>query len=192
MNRIFTSLFAMVLIMAFSGMVNTAEAHHTKKAKSKAKVVKIVKKFSKSSKKKSLKRKASKKKKRVKRKAYKKSRKSRKAKYSKHSKKKRFTRSLRVRATAYNSLRAQTDSTPNIAAWGDRLRPGMKVIAVSRDLLTKYGLRRNSIVKIKGLPGTFRVKDKMNKRFRKRIDIYMGKDRRKALRWGKRTVTILW
>ena len=189
MKRIFTSLFAMVLIMAFSGTVSTAQAHHTKKAKSsKSKVVKLAKKFSKSSKKKSLKR-SYKKKKRAKRKSYKKSR---KAKYSKYSKKKRFTRSLRVRATAYNSLRAQTDSTPNIAAWGDRLRPGMKVIAVSRDLLTKYGLRHNSIVKIKGMPGTYHVKDKMNKRFRKRIDIYMGKDRRKALRWGKRTVTILW
>jgi 3D (Asp-Asp-Asp) domain-containing protein len=108
------------------------------------------------------------------------------------SKKTKFRHSLRVRATAYNSLRGQTDSTPNIAAWGDRLKPGMKIIAVSRDLLKKYGLKRNTIVKIKGLPGTYRVADKMNKRFRKKIDIYMGKNRRKALRWGKRRVTILW
>ena len=68
----------------------------------------------------------------------------------------------------------------------------MKVIAVSRDLLTKYGLKHNTIVKIKGLPGTYRVADKMNKRFRKKIDIYMGNNRRKALKWGRRHVTIMW
>lgn len=105
---------------------------------------------------------------------------------------KKYKNSLRVTATAYTSHRAQTDSTPNIAAWNDRLRPGMKVIAVSRDLLKKYGLKRNSVVKIKGLPGTYRVLDKMNKRYTKRIDLYMGLDRRKALKWGKRRVTIYW
>ena len=107
-------------------------------------------------------------------------------------KKTKFSRTLRVRASAYNSLRGQTDKTPSLAAWGDRLKPGMKVIAVSRDLLTRYGMKHNTIVKIKGLPGTYRVADKMNKRFRKKIDIYMGKDRRRALRWGRRNVTIMW
>jgi 3D (Asp-Asp-Asp) domain-containing protein len=107
-------------------------------------------------------------------------------------KSKTYKNSLRVTATAYTSHRAQTDSTPNIAAWNDRLRPGMKVIAVSRDLLKKYGLKRNSRVKIKGLPGTYRVLDKMNRRYTKRIDIYMGKNRRKAYQWGKRRVTIYW
>ena len=99
---------------------------------------------------------------------------------------------LRVTATAYNSLPAQTDSTPNIAAWGDRLRPGMKVIAVSRDLLKKYGLKHRDKVKISGLKGEYMVLDKMNKRWRKKIDIYMGKDRRKALKWGRKNVTIRW
>lgn len=99
---------------------------------------------------------------------------------------------LRVTATAYNSLPAQTDSTPNIAAWGDRLRPGMKVIAVSRDLLKKYGLKHKDKVKISGLEGEYLVLDKMNKRWRKKIDIYMGKDRRKALKWGRKNVTIRW
>ena len=99
---------------------------------------------------------------------------------------------LRVTATAYNSLPAQTDSTPNIAAWGDRLRPGMKVIAVSRDLLKKYGLKHRDKVKISGLEGEYVVLDKMNKRWRKKIDIYMGKDRRKALKWGRKNVTIRW
>lgn len=99
---------------------------------------------------------------------------------------------LRVTATAYNSLPAQTDSTPNIAAWGDRLKPGMKAIAVSKDLLKQYGLSRGTKVKIKGLKGEYVVLDKMHPRWRKKIDIYMGKDRRKALRWGRRKVTIQW
>jgi 3D (Asp-Asp-Asp) domain-containing protein len=103
-----------------------------------------------------------------------------------------FKNSLRVTATAYTSHRAQTDSTPNIAAWNDRLKPGMKIIAVSRDLLKKYGMKRNTVVKIEGLPGTYRVLDKMNKRFKKKIDIYMGKDRRKALQWGRKKLTIHW
>lgn len=118
--------------------------------------------------------------------------KAKKAKFTKRSKSKKFRHSLRVTATAYNSLRAQTDSTPNIAAWGDRLRPGMRVIAVSRDLLRRSGLKRNTLVKIQGYPGTYRVKDKMNRRFSKRIDIYMGKDRRKARKFGKRKVVIKW
>lgn len=96
---------------------------------------------------------------------------------------------IHVTATAYNSVRAQTDRTPSIAAWGDRLKPGMKAIAVSRDLLKK-GLKRGSRVKISGLPGEYIVLDKMNRRWRHKIDIYMGKDVRAAKRWGKRRVTI--
>ncbi len=101
-------------------------------------------------------------------------------------------RKLRVTATAYSSHRAQTDKTPFLAAWNNRLRPGMKIIAVSRDMLTRYGMRNGTRVRIAGLPGIYRVRDKMNKRYRKRIDIYMGLDRRKALRWGRRSVVIYW
>jgi LysM repeat protein len=99
---------------------------------------------------------------------------------------------LRVTATAYSSHRGQTDKTPFLAAWNNRIRPGMKIIAVSRDLLSKYGLRNGSKVRIGGLPGIYRVRDKMNKRYRKRIDIYMGVNRRKALRWGRRSVILYW
>jgi LysM repeat protein len=101
-------------------------------------------------------------------------------------------RKLRVTATAYSSHAAQTDSTPFLAAWNNRIRPGMKIIAVSRDMLTRYGMRNGTKVRIGGLPGYYRVRDKMNKRYKKRIDIYMGLDRRKALRWGRRSVVIYW
>ena len=99
-------------------------------------------------------------------------------------------RKLRVTATAYSSHRSQTDKTPFLAAWNNRIRPGMKIIAVSRDMLTRYGLRNGSKVKIGGLSGYYTVRDKMNKRYRKRIDIYMGMNRRKALRWGRRSVML--
>ena len=99
---------------------------------------------------------------------------------------------LRVTATAYTSHRGQTDSTPFLAAWNNRLRPGMKIIAVSRDMLKRYGLRNGTKVKIGGLSGYYTVRDKMNKRFRKRIDIYMGMNRRRALRWGRRSVMLYW
>jgi 3D (Asp-Asp-Asp) domain-containing protein len=100
-------------------------------------------------------------------------------------------RTRRVTATAYNSLPGQTDSRPTEAAWGDTLKPGMKAIAVSSDLLS-MGLTRNTRVKIEGLPGTYRVLDRMPSRWSNKIDIYMGKDRRKALDWGRRTVEISW
>jgi len=99
---------------------------------------------------------------------------------------------LRVHATAYTSHKGQTDKTPFLAAWNNRLRPGMKIIAVSRDLIKKYGLGNGKKVKIEGLPGSYTVRDKMNKRFTKRIDIYMGTNRRKALRWGRRRTVIYW
>ena len=98
---------------------------------------------------------------------------------------------LKVTATAYNSVAAQTNSEPNIGAWGDRLKPGMKSIAVSRDLIP-LGLDHNAEVKIEGLPGTYRVLDKMNARWKKKIDIYMGTDVDSAKQWGKQQVTIYW
>jgi len=98
---------------------------------------------------------------------------------------------IEVTATAYNSIPNQTDSTPNLAAWNNRIYPGDKIIAVSRDLL-KLGLTNGVKVKIVGFPGMYTVRDKMNKRWRKKIDIYMGNDRKSAVLWGKRKVSIIW
>ena len=99
---------------------------------------------------------------------------------------------LEVTATAYNSLPEQTHKDhAAITAWGDTLKPGMKSIAVSRDLI-KMGLDHNTEVKIKGLDGNYKVLDKMNKRWEKKIDIYFGLDREKALEWGKKQVEITW
>ena len=94
-----------------------------------------------------------------------------------------------VTVSAYNSVTWQTDGNPNIAAWGDTLKAGMKVIAVSRDLL-KTGLTHNTMVKIDTLSDTFYVKDKMNRKWRNRIDIFMGKDVQAAREWGKKKLMI--
>lgn len=97
--------------------------------------------------------------------------------------------SVEVTATAYNSLAYQTDSDPNITAFGDSLRPGLKYIAVSRDLL-QLGLKHNIPVKIEGLEGIYLIKDKMHSRWIKKIDIYMGVDVKAAKVWGRKKVCI--
>jgi len=103
--------------------------------------------------------------------------------------------SVNVTATAYNATHAQTDGTPHVGAWGDHLdaavKPGVRVIAVSQDLLKK-GLRRGQRVRIDGLKGEFVVLDKMPRRWTRRIDIYMQKDVRAARQWGRRRVKISW
>ena len=101
-------------------------------------------------------------------------------------------KSMEVTATAYNSLAAQTHKDhPALTAWGDTLKPGMKAIAVSRDLIDS-GLTYGTEVEIEGLEGTYTVRDKMNKRWNQKIDIYMGTSVEKALNWGKQKVTIFW
>jgi 3D (Asp-Asp-Asp) domain-containing protein len=97
--------------------------------------------------------------------------------------------SLIVTASAYNSTKAQTEGNPYLTAFGDTLRPGMKYIAVSRDLLRK-GLKHNTPVVIEGFKGLYLVKDKMHGKWRNKIDIYMGNDINAARQWGRRKVRI--
>jgi 3D (Asp-Asp-Asp) domain-containing protein len=96
---------------------------------------------------------------------------------------------MTVKASAYNSLNNQTKGNPVIAAWGDSLKVGMKAIAVSRDLIAQ-GLTHNTRVKIEGFDGYYLVKDKMNDRWKNKIDIYMGTDVKKARKWGRKKVII--
>ncbi|MHA0035167.1 3D domain-containing protein [Deinococcus sp. PESE-13] len=101
-------------------------------------------------------------------------------------------RSLVIKATAYNSLSSQTDSTPHITATGTRTRPG--VVALSRDLLRvfPYGTR----VTIQDLSGrynfagrVFIVEDTMHARKTNQVDIWMP-TYREAINFGSRTVRI--
>lgn len=100
-------------------------------------------------------------------------------------------RQLDVKASAYNSVAAQTNANPGLAAWGDTLKPGMKAVAVSRDLLAE-GLTHGTLIEIEGLPGQYRVLDKMHRRWTRKIDIYMGQDIQAARDWGVREVEIRW
>ncbi|HUH28053.1 hypothetical protein [Gelidibacter sp.] len=97
--------------------------------------------------------------------------------------------SVVVTASAYNSTVRQTSGNPNITAFGDTLKPGMKYIAVSRDLLRK-GLKHNTPVVIEGFDGVYLVKDKMHRKWRNHIDIYMGEDIEAARAWGRRKVCV--
>lgn len=97
--------------------------------------------------------------------------------------------SVNVTATAYNSFVNQTNSNPNITAFGDSLTSELKCIAVSRDLL-RLGFKHNTPVKIEGLEGIYLVKDKMHSRWKKRIDVYMGIDLEAAKQWGRKRICI--
>jgi 3D (Asp-Asp-Asp) domain-containing protein len=103
------------------------------------------------------------------------------------------TKTMEVTATAYNSVESQTKrGDPVTTAWGDKLKPGMKAIAVSRDLLQEEGIEHGTEVRIKGLPGKYKVLDKMNKRWNEKIDIYMGENVERAKEWGRQEVEISW
>jgi len=102
-----------------------------------------------------------------------------------------YTEVMKVTATAYCSSTKQTDETPFLAAWGNRLDPNIPSIAVSRDLFD-CGLTNGKKVHIDGFEGEFIVLDVMHKRWKNKIDIYMGTDRKKALKFGRRKVTIRW
>ena len=89
-----------------------------------------------------------------------------------------------VTVTAYTPSVEECDSTPHITASGfkiDTLNPKRhKIIAVSRDLKSKW--KFGTKIKITGMgehDGTYIVKDVMNKRYKKRIDILVGKQDKK-------------
>ena len=102
-------------------------------------------------------------------------------------------RAVVVTASAYNSVPQQTSGDPWTGAWGDRLEHGMRALAVSRDLLA-LGVERGTVVEVEGLgpglDGKYVVLDKMARRWRHKIDLYMGRDVPAARRFGRRKATI--
>lgn len=97
----------------------------------------------------------------------------------------------KVTATTYTLAEDETKlGNVGVAAWGDHLERGDKAVAVSRDLI-KQGLGHNARVRIEGVDGTFTVLDKMNRRWRKKIDILFS-SKEKAREFGKQTVKIRW
>ena len=100
---------------------------------------------------------------------------------------------IKVKASAYNSVPHQTrpGSSGDITAWGDTLVDSIPSIAISRDLLDS-GLVHGTMVEIHGYTYKFVVNDKMNRRYKKRIDIHFGKDVKAARRFGVKKVNICW
>lgn len=84
-----------------------------------------------------------------------------------------------VTLTTYSPIEGETDSTPNITASGFKIdidNPKKhKIIAVSRDLKRKWRFNQKVRIRKAGkYNGVYTVKDVMNKRHKKRIDILVG------------------
>ena len=85
-----------------------------------------------------------------------------------------------VTLTTYTPTAEECDSTPLVTASGFKINEKNpkrhRIIAVSRDLKRKY--KFGTKLRIKGAgkyDGTYIVRDVMNKRYTKRIDILVGK-----------------
>lgn len=85
-----------------------------------------------------------------------------------------------VTITAYSSRECETDSTPDITASGKKVRSGM--VALSRDLETSLGLKFGAHILLEDI-GIFVFEDRMHKRKRLQVDIFMDKTE-DALEWG--------
>ena len=86
-----------------------------------------------------------------------------------------------VTVTTYSPTVEQTDSTPLITASGFEINPTnpkkQRIIAVSRDLKKKYKFgKKVRITGIGKLSGTYTIRDVMNKRYKKRVDILIGEN----------------
>lgn len=101
-----------------------------------------------------------------------------------------------VKISAYTSHENQTDDSPFVAAWNNKLSPSKhkkRIIAVSRDLL-KDGLEDGEkvILKFENKMYLVEVRDKMNKRWRDKVDLYFGVDHEAAMKFGVKQGKIIW
>jgi len=67
----------------------------------------------------------------------------------------------------------------------------MRSLAVSRDLL-EAGLKPGMEITIDSLAGRYIILDKMDGRWKRRIDISFGRDVKPPRQWGERRVVIRW
>ena len=76
---------------------------------------------------------------------------------------------INLTVTAYSPRKEETDSSPFITAFQKPVKAG--IIAISRDLERLYGWKQGDIIELEGL-GQFKVGDRMNRRWTKRVDIF--------------------
>ena len=90
------------------------------------------------------------------------------------------TIAFNVTVTTYNPTRQQCDSTPNITADGTRINPKRatqsRYVALSRDLISRWGgpFDYGDYIVIEGTGkwyGVYQVRDTMNPKWVKRVDI---------------------
>ena len=90
------------------------------------------------------------------------------------------TIAFNVTVTTYNTTRQQCDSTPNITADGTRINPKRatqyRYVALSRDLISRWGgpFDYGDYIVIEGTgkwDGVYQVRDTMNPKWVKRVDI---------------------
>ncbi len=97
---------------------------------------------------------------------------------------------LEVVVTGYSSTVDQTDETPFLTASMTQVRPG--VIALSRDLIQRYNpnapFRYGDRIHVEGF-GEFVVEDTMNRRYKKRADIWFATTD-EAMHWGAKKLEI--
>lgn len=97
----------------------------------------------------------------------------------------------KLSATVYWGVEAQTNSHPTTAAWGDKFDPNdpPRWVALSRDLEEFFSYNDTLLVCNAGeLSGLWVVKDRMNRRWRKKIDFLvpigkMGRYNVEVYRW---------
>ena len=98
----------------------------------------------------------------------------------------------KVTATVYNAVPAQTNSDPSHTASMFKLDLSNpykhRIIAVSRDLLIKFPMGTKVRVSGTKYDGVYVVEDKMNKRYKKRIDILINVDM-KIGKWDNVVIT---
>ncbi len=101
---------------------------------------------------------------------------------------KSYLLSIPVKVTAYNPTKEQCDADPFITASLTRVEDG--IIALSRDLEQTLHLKFGDLVTLKtpegGTLGTFRFQDRMNKRWQRRVDIFMW-EKSEAVKFGIKT-----
>tara|TARA_R110000796_G_scaffold109708_1_gene221095 strand:- start:1065 stop:1421 length:357 start_codon:yes stop_codon:yes gene_type:complete len=98
----------------------------------------------------------------------------------------------KVTATVYNAVPAQTNSDPGHTASMFKLDLSNpykhRIVAVSRDLLIKFPMGTKVRVSGTKYDGIYVVEDKMNKRYKKRIDILINVDM-KIGKWNNVVIT---
>jgi 3D (Asp-Asp-Asp) domain-containing protein len=100
-----------------------------------------------------------------------------------------------VTLTIYSPFKGETDNTPNVTASGFKIDVNdpkkHNIIAVSRDLKRKWKFNQKVKIERAGkYNGVYTIKDVMNKRHRKRIDILVGPNE-KSIKLRKIKVTLI-